>query len=369
MAGAAKGMVFAIDAPSGVDGATGLVEGGAIRADVTVTLCRAKQGLLLYPGRSYAGEIVVAPIGIPGEAIARVGGKTFQFEEENAAPLLPPRARDAHKGHFGRIVIAGGSGGLTGAPFLAGMAALRAGGGLVTLAVPRSLHPAYAGKVVELMTTPLPDEGGAHCREGARAFLDDSGRFDVIALGPGLARGDGPRGFVHELVGRWEGPMVIDADGLNALAGEEALLRHSPGPRILTPHMGEMVRLTGVDRVEIEKDRVSFVREWSERLGSVLLLKGNPTLVADTEGIVSINSTGNPGMATAGSGDVLTGAAAAFLGAGLGAGDAARLAVWIHGLAGDIAAKRRGEAGVVAGDLIDDLPSAAVSVEPRDPPA
>ncbi len=366
MTRAASGMIFAVDAPSGVDCATGLVEGDAVQADVTVTLCRVKQGLLLYPGRSYAGEIVVAPIGIPEEALREVGGKTLYFERQDAASLVSPRERDAHKGRFGRIAIAGGSPCLTGAPYLAGMAALRAGGGLVTLAIPLSLHPLYAGKVVELMTTPLPDQGGAHCRDGARAFLDDAGRFDVLALGPGLGRGDGQRAFVRELLERWEGPMVIDADGLNALAGEEALLRRSPGTCVLTPHLGEMETLTGVDRRKIGEDRIAFVREWAERLGAVLLLKGNPTLVAGRGGVVSINSTGNPGMATAGSGDVLTGAVAALLGAGMPAEEAARLAVWLHGRAGDLGAARKGEAGLIAGDLIDELPSAMAPLESRD---
>ena len=357
--------VVAVDAPSGVNCLTGGVEGRAIRAGWTVTLCRPKVGLFLYPGRSFTGEIVTVPIGAPDEAIARAGARAFLFDRDEAARLVRPRPRDAHKGHFGRILVAGGSPDYTGAPLLAGRAALRSGGGLVTLGLPASLRSLYAARVAELMTFSLADRDGLHTAEGAERFLDDPGKFDVLAVGPGLSRGDDPAGFVDAILARWKGPLVIDADGLHGLAGGEKRIAKSKADLVLTPHMGEMERLTGASRDEILADRTGFLRARAEELGVTLLLKGNPTLVASPDGIVSINTTGNPGMATAGSGDVLTGVIAAFLGAGLAGPEAARLGVWVHGRAGDIAADRKGESGAIAGDQIESLPGAIRPLERR----
>ncbi|MBN1825125.1 MAG: NAD(P)H-hydrate dehydratase [Candidatus Eisenbacteria bacterium] len=359
------GMIVALDVPSGVNGANGAVEGDVVRADWTVTLCRPKQGLYLYPGREYAGRIVTVPIGIPADALARVGPKTFLFDEESASPLIRLRRRDAHKGNFGRILIAGGSPCLTGAPLLAGRAALRSGAGLVTLGVPSSLQSLYAARVMELMTLPLADREGTHTGEGARIFLDDPGRFDTLAVGPGFGRGGDQEAFVDEVLARWEGPVVFDADALRTLAGKEDRMRASRAKVILTPHLGELEAMTGATREAIVEDRIGFVRRWAERVGAILVLKGNPTLVADPEGYVSLNTTGNPGMATAGSGDVLTGIVAALLGTGLGAADAARLGVWLHGRAGDLAAGRKGEAGMIAGDLVEALPATLHPLEKK----
>ncbi|MBM3321688.1 MAG: NAD(P)H-hydrate dehydratase [Candidatus Eisenbacteria bacterium] len=359
----ARGVVAAIDIPSGVDGLCGLVEGEAVCADLTITLCRPKVGLYLHPGRAHAGEIVTVPIGMPEKALEGAGGRAFLFDEEAARRLVRPRARDAHKGHFGRILIAGGSPNYTGAPLLAGRAAIRTGGGLVTLGLPASLRGAYAGAVLELMTLALADEDGSHTEKGAALLLADPGRFDVLAVGPGFGRGDGPRAFLRRVLAGWGGPLVIDADGLHAIAGEKDAIASSRARIVFTPHLGELEALSGARRESILADRTGFVREWAAAFRAVLLLKGNPTLVADPEGIVSINTSGNPGMATAGSGDVLTGTIAALLGAGLSAPEAARLGVWLHGRAGDRAAERKGEAGLVAGDLIESLPDALRPLE------
>lgn len=363
LARAARLFTVAVDAPSGVDTLSGRVPGDALRADVTVTLCRPKVGLYLHPGRALAGEIVVVPIGIPEEALAKAGAGAFLFDEEAARALVRPRPRNAHKGLFGRILIAGGSPDYTGAPLLAGRAALRAGGGLVTLGVPASLRPLYGARVAELMTRALPDREGVHTGEGASSFLDDPAPFDTLAVGPGLSRGGDPFAFVRALVDRWEGPLVVDADGLHALAGREGEVASSKADLVLTPHLGELESLTGAGRGEISADPAGFVRSWAKKFRAVLLLKGNPTLVADPEGLVSINTTGNPGMATAGSGDVLTGVIAALLGSGMSGKDAARLGVWLHGRAGDLAAERLGETGLVAGDQIEHLPRAMLPLE------
>jgi NAD(P)H-hydrate epimerase len=363
LAGRARGAVVAIDAPSGIDCRSGLAAGDAVRADLTVTLAAPKIGLHLYPGRGFAGEIVTVPIGMPPEALERVGAQTSLFDAETAGALVEPRPRDAHKGRFGRILIVGGSPAYTGAPLLAGRAALRAGGGLVTLGVPASLQPLYAARVEELMTFPLPDRDGVHTGEGASLLLAEPERFDVLAVGPGFARGKDQEEFLRRLLARWEGPLVIDADGIRALAKKTEWVAASKARVVLTPHLGELEALTGVGRADILADRVGFLREHSASLCSVLLLKGNPTLVADPLGEVTVNTTGNPGMATAGSGDVLTGTIAGLLGSRREAPEAARLGVWLHGRAGDLAAGVKGEAGLIAGDIIESLPAAIRPLE------
>jgi NAD(P)H-hydrate epimerase len=213
------------------------------------------------------------------------------------------------------------------------------------------------------MTLALADEDGSHTERGAALLLADPGRFDVLAVGPGFGRGEGQRAFLRRVLAGWGGPLVIDAEGLHAIAEEKDAIASSNARIVLTPHLGELEALTGARREAILADRTGFVREWAAAFRAILLLKGNPTLVADPEGVVSINTSGNPGMATAGSGDVLTGTIAALLGAGLSAPEAARLGVWLHGRAGDRAAERKGEAGLVAGDLIESLPDAIRPLE------
>ncbi len=361
LAGGAKGMVAAVDAPSGVNTLSGRVEGAAVRADLTATLCASKHGLHLYPGAAFAGEVVVVPIGIPAEAVRKAAGKTSLFAPGPGA--IPRRRRDAHKGEFGRIVIAGGALAYAGAPILAGHAALRSGAGLVTLALPHSVHPLVAGRVPELMCLPLETGGDLHGTKGAAELLDSGMKIDVIAAGPGLARGEHPAAFMKALLARWDGSLVIDADGIHALVGEKEAIRRSDAKIVLTPHLGEMIALTGASKEEILGDPIGFVRQQAADLGAVLLLKGNPTIVADREGAVTLNTTGNPGMATAGSGDVLTGVIGAMLGAGFEPAEATRLAVWLHGRAGDLAAEALGEEGVIARDVIEMLPRAIREVK------
>ncbi len=355
---ATRGDLVAVDAPSGVNMLSGGVEGDAVHADCTVTLCASKQGLHLYPGREFAGEVIVVPIGIPDEALDKVGANTTSFPPEGQLPIIPARRRDAHKGEFGKIVIAGGAAEYVGAPLLAGEAALRSGAGLVSLAVPSSIHSLFAGKIAELICLPLDGPDGKHTAHGAAGLFQTAFRFDTVVAGPGLSRGDEPARFILSLLERWDGPLVIDADGLQALAGKKKEIGATNADLILTPHLGELIALTGAPRNEVESDPIGFIRRKAMQWGVVLLLKGNPTLVADPEGGVTLNTTGNPGMATGGSGDVLSGVIAAMIGNGYPPADAARLAVWLHGRAGDLAAEALGEGGMIAGDIIQMLPDA-----------
>ena len=275
-------------------------------------------------------------------------------------PSLPPRNRGAHKGDFGRILVVAGSRGMVGAAALAGDAALRAGAGLVTIATPSGVYPILAAKVTCCTTHPLPEtEAGTIGRAALPTLLSLSGAFDIVALGPGLGRHPETDRVVRALVSRVSGPMVIDADGLNALSGRVGTLSRSSGPRILTPHPGEMVRLLG----DAEgRDRLRTAREdtclrFAREHRVVLVLKGHRTFVTDGERFY-VNRTGNPGMATGGTGDVLTGVIAGLLGQGLEPFEAAVLGVWVHGRAGDIAARAKGEVSLIASDVLDALPVA-----------
>ncbi len=282
------------------------------------------------------------------------------LKEVDTLPAVLPRKRDAHKGDFGRIAVIAGSPGMTGAASLAAQAALRAGAGLVTLAVPEGLLPIVAAQSMCVMTRPFA-ETAAHTFAVAAldellAFCDE---MDAVAVGPGIGREDETRRLVRALYEKARSPVIFDADGLNALAGDAALLKRIPQGRatILSPHPGEMSRLTGASAGEIQKGRKRAAESFVERWPVTLVLKGAGTIVADGKRIYE-NSTGNPGMATAGAGDVLTGVIAALLGRGVEAFEAAQIGVYVHGLAGDLAAKEKGETGMIASDILEFLPYA-----------
>lgn len=280
------------------------------------------------------------------------------METVRRVPKLPRRAATAHKGDFGRVLILAGSRGMAGAAALAGDAALRAGAGLVTIATPQSVYPIVAAKVTCCTTHPLPETPvGTFSERGAGAILELAKSFDVVALGPGLGRHEGTWRLARLLAAGIRKPMVIDADGLNALAEKPHCLRNAPAPRVLTPHPGEMARLTHLTIGEVQSSRRK-VAEWVARhYRAVVLLKGHGTIVTDGTRI-RINTTGNPGMATGGTGDVLTGVLAALIGQGLSPFDAALLAAHVHGLAGDLAAREFGEVSMIATDVLDKLPEA-----------
>jgi hydroxyethylthiazole kinase-like uncharacterized protein yjeF len=350
-----KAPVLAVDIPTGLSADTGEVLGVALKAQVTVTFGWPKLGQVLPPGRDYVGRLYQVNISIPPELAAQTPTELAEAREMRG--LLPARPPYSHKGTFGHLLVLAGSAGKTGAAALASEGALRAGAGLVTLGIAQSLNDILEVKITEAMTLPLPEAAGARALGRAalspvRKFLSDR---DALALGPGLGTHPETQELVRRLVGSLPHPMVVDADGVNALAADLTALP-APGLRILTPHPGEMARLVDASVPEVQADRLGLAWETARRLGVVLVLKGAQTLVAAPDGRLSLNVTGNPALASGGTGDVLTGLIGGYLAQGLAPYDAARLGVYLHGLAADFWAARYGPRGLTAGDLLDVFP-------------
>jgi NAD(P)H-hydrate epimerase len=344
--------VVSCDIASGVDADTGVVLGDAVRADVTVTFSMAKPGQLVPPGLEMTGELIVADIGIPPEAQQSQPVLGELTDESAVRGLLPKRARNAHKGDFGKLLLVCGSRGLTGAAALAARAALRSGAGLVSLGVPASVYPILAAKLDEAMVFPLPDDAdGKLCDAALPELLRRLESSTACLIGPGLGRSEQVGRVVTELVSRSRVPLVVDADGINALAQHMDVLRGASCPVVLTPHDGEFARLGG----DLTAGRFAAARQLSAQTGAVVLLKGNRTVIAQGDRL-AVNSTGNPGMATGGSGDVLSGVIVSLLGQGLPAFEAAQAGAWLHGAAGDRAAAELGQYGLLPSDLIGMLP-------------
>lgn len=352
--------VLAVDIPSGVAGDTGAVESEAVIAERTVTFAAPKVGLLQYPGAGYVGEMDVADIGIPEDLVdAIVRSRIFLTTEDDAESLLPARAPDSHKGDCGRVLVIGGSPGMTGAPAMAGQAALRCGAGLVTIAVPGGLADILEIKLTEVMTLAvLQTAARTLSGEAVADLLDEGARFDAIALGPGISTAPETMGAVRRLVEGIEAPLVLDADGLTAMVGHIGVMSGRSRPLVVTPHPGEMARLLGTTAAAVQATRLDSARRAAEDWNAVVVLKGAGTLIAEPGGDTFINPTGNAGMATAGMGDVLTGCIASFIAQGLGPFGAAVAGAWYHGHSGDLAAQMEGMAGLTAGDVIRHLPLA-----------
>ena len=358
--------VVALDLPSGLNADSAEIIGPAIRARLTATFAGWKRALLLHPAAHCAGEVAVIPIGIPGAEVNR-GIATWLLEEADIRRHFPARPRDAHKGSYGHLLVVAGSVGKTGAAALAGRAALRSGAGLVTVATPASQQPIVAALGMESMTEPLPETPAQTLSlKSKERILELAARTDAVALGPGLSLDPETQSLIRELLREVAKPMVVDADGLTALAGSCELLAGAAGPRLLTPHPGEMARMLGVAVSEVQADRLEMVRALCARHQVWAVLKGAGSVIGAPDGGVFVNPTGNPGMATGGSGDVLTGMAGAFLARGLEPLPALQSAVYLHGLAGDLACARWGEEGLIAGDLIEAIPDA---LRPAAPPA
>jgi hydroxyethylthiazole kinase-like uncharacterized protein yjeF len=354
-----EGPVFSVDVPSGLDATTGQVEGPCVIADVTATMCLPKTGLLLYPGRSYAGDLYVVDIGVPSVAIRKENVKLEVLDTEYVRSILPLRPSGAHKGRFGHLLVVAGSPGMTGAAALASMSALRAGCGLVTLAVPESLNDVMEVKLTEVMTLPVPEtKSRTFAPEAVAPILSFLKKADALALGPGIGTDAGTRDFVLGLLPRVKCPAVVDADGLNNISSDTRVLGRSRSPLVLTPHPGEASRLTGVGAAEIDRGRVEYAARIAEKFSVTVALKGAPTVVANPAGFKVINPTGNSGMATGGSGDVLTGMIGGFLAQGLEPFEATSISVYLHGLAGDLGAEEKTEYSLVAGDIMDAIPLA-----------
>lgn len=358
--------VAALDLPSGLCTDHGRLLGPAINAALTTTFAGWKRGLLLYPGAEKAGRVRLVEIGIPAAA-AREGIGVFLLEASDIAPLFPPRGPDAHKGAFGHLLVVAGSVGKTGAAALAGRAALRTGAGLATIAAPLSQQPIIAALGMETMTEPLPETPSQSASLNAKdRILELAGRTDGVALGPGVSLAPETQRLVRELLLEVGRPMVVDADGLTALAGHLELLKKSAAPRCLTPHPGEMARLLGARVAEVEADRIETVRSFCQRYGTFLVLKGARSVIGEPGGKVYINPTGNPGMASGGSGDVLTGMVGALLARGMDPLAALQAGVLLHGLAGDLARDDKGEEGMIAGDILEAIPHAILKVQSGD---
>lgn len=358
----------AVDIPSGVDSDTGATPGEAVRATATVTFAYPKLGMFLAPGANCVGELIVRNIGFDWR-ILQWDATYFWIRPEDLRSLLPPRPPDAHKGDFGHLLIVGGSRGMSGAVAMAAKAALRMGVGLVTIAVPESAQPLVAAKLDEAMTLAVAERDGALCTASLAPIAEMAQRCDALCIGPGATQAPEAQELLRTLARYIPKPMVIDADGLNALAASpDALLDHA-APTVLTPHPGECARLLGTDTAAVQSDRIGAVRRAAERWGAVVALKGARTLICEGPGSqerrphVAINTTGNPGMATGGSGDSLTGIIGALIAQGLAVFDAARLGVYLHGRAGDLAAAEKGEASLIAGDITDALPRAIRELE------
>lgn len=355
--------VVAVDCPSGLNCDTGALDPAALPANLTVTFAYPKWGQLQFPGAGAVGLLAVTDIGTPpalGEGI-----KAELIETGNVRAWLPARPINAHKGAFGRALIAGGSLRYTGAAALCAAAAARAGAGLVTLAIPAPLHAALAGALPEITWLPLPGPGGAHTAAGAAELAAESAGYDALLIGPGLTTADDARGFVLGFFGEgglaaqtWQGRTVVDADALNILATTPGWPARLPPHSILTPHPGEMARLTGMTIAEVEARRIENARRYAAEWGHVVLLKGAHTVVAAPDGQTGVLPFALPTLATAGSGDVLAGAIVALLAQGLAPYEAAVTGAYLHGQAGLLILQTAGVGGAVAHDIIDQFPRA-----------
>src|ERR687896_2418002 len=346
--------VVACDVPSGVNAGTGEVEGAAVRAAATATFHGPKIGLYVEPGKDHAGSVETVEIGIPRGS---PGAGRAGLISERLLELYPRRGRSGTKFASGVVVVAGGSMGLTGAPTMAARSAQRAGAGYVQVAVPGPVQPAVDLRLLEQMSRGLPDADGFHTPAGAQVVEEMAERAGAVVLGPGIGRDDGALEFARGVAARVEAPLLVDADGLNAHAGRLELFGEREAPTVLTPHEAELGRLLEVEPDEIAAHRVRYAREAAERSGAVVLLKGDDTIVARPGGSLAISPGGSPALATAGTGDVLSGLIGALLAKRMEAFEAAALGALALALAARAAAGRNGADHVMAGDVIDALPS------------
>lgn len=358
-------VVIACDVPSGVDGSTGETAGAAVQATATATFHAAKPGLWIAPGKQRAGAVTVVPIGIPQRGRPPAEGAEVGLIDGAVLAELPSRDAGSTKFDGGNVLVCGGSTGLSGAPRLAATAAARAGAGYVTALVPASINLVFELAVAEVMSVPLPDAHGALVPAAAGPALERAGRAGALVLGPGLGRGEGAAAFARELAAAAPVPLLLDADGLNAHAGDVAALARRAAPTVLTPHGGELARLLDVSSDDVRAHRLALAREAARRAGAVVVLKGDDTIVAapDPGAPVAISRGGAPALATAGTGDVLSGTVGALLARGVEPFTAACAGVELHRRAGRLVAARIGVEGALAGDVIEALPAARRGVE------
>ena len=348
-------MILSLDIPSGIAGDTGKIMGIAVRADYTVSFGLPKIGNLLFPGYYMCGKLYVTHISFP----------PLIYEDDsirleiNHPPVLPPRNAQGHKGIFGDVLFIAGSSNYFGAPYFSAISLLKAGGGYARLAAPKSISPYIATKGNEIVFIPQTEtETGSISIENKTSLLEIAEDVDMVVLGPGLSLNEETQQLAMDLASEIKKPLLIDGDGITALCKDLEIIRRRDATTILTPHLGEMSKIIGMPVRKIDTDKVDILRRTAEKLKAIMVLKGPHSLIGYPNGKVFINMTGNSGMATAGSGDVLTGTIAAMYGLGLPVEDAVRKGVFIHGLAGDLASKKRGEDGITAQDILDYLPIA-----------
>lgn len=351
--------VVSVDIPTGVHGTTGRVLGEAVNADLTITFQFAKLGHLFYPGAKHTGKLVTVDIGIPEALKNEAAGYEF-LDDAATAQMLVRREMQAHKGNFGHCLIIAGSTGKTGAAALAANSAVRTGAGLVTLATPEAIHPILEIKTTEAMTIPLPDSGTGYLTGQAMGVIETA-LIDKksVGIGPGIDRKPETSDLVHRLVENVRIPVVLDADALNALSDDLTVLSRSKSSAIIiTPHPGEMSRLIGASIPDVAAVRLSIAQEFAKNHRVYVVLKGARTVIAAPDGMAAINGSGNPGMATGGTGDVLTGMITALLAQGYNAWQSCCLGVYLHGMAGDMVALEKGQIGMNATDLMESIPFA-----------
>ncbi len=360
----------AVDVPSGLNADTGAIDPSALQADLTVTFAFPKRGHYLFPGATYAGDLVVSDIGIPAEAVRDVALELS--EAQNVVRLLPRRPRDAHKGTFGKLLVLAGSINYTGAAHLASMAAYRAGAGLVTLALARSLHPILAARSSEVTYLPLAEvEQGILSSDGLPVLFEALPDYDALLVGCGLGGHAQTRSLVTQLLAKAKSipnlRLLVDADGLNALAGSPQWWRNLPASSVLTPHHGEMARLTGLAITDIAADRIGVATRSAAAWNQVVVLKGAYTVIVAPDGRATINPFANPALAMAGTGDVLAGVIAGLLAQGVAPYEAAVCGAFVQALAGQVVSLQLGDTGAVASDLHTALPLAIRAL--RQPPS
>jgi NAD(P)H-hydrate epimerase len=358
--------IVAVDLPTGCSADLHEIDGEAVDATMTVTLAAPKIALVFPPADGHGGDLVIADIGIPYPVIDELDGPYLELlTRERMREIVPARAAESHKGDFGRVLIVAGSLGKTGAAHLAALGALRSGAGLVTVATPRSCLPIVAAMAPEYMTEPLDETPSGTVDFAALERVLELGA-DVVAVGPGIGQDPGTAAFVQALIERAGVPLIIDADALNAFRGDpERLMGRDGVDVIITPHPGEMARLLGAPIEAVQQDRLATAREFASAHRVHVVLKGHRTVIASPDGRAFVNLTGNPGMATGGTGDVLTGMLAAWFAQLLDAEAAAKLAVYLHGMAGDLAAAEKGETALVASDLAASLGEAVLELTGR----
>lgn len=349
--------LVAVDLPSGLSGSSAEATEPLVQADITVTFAQPKIPHVFSPAAVYCGEVIVADISIPNAAVEAENCRLSLITPEDVRPLVPPRQADTHKGTFGHVAIIAGSEGKSGAAILAARGAVRGGAGLVTVVTDRATAAVVDSVAIESMTFPITSH--ADSMHALRQFLV---KISAVAMGPGLPETEEGFDFIRRLIREIELPLVVDASALNAYKGKIEAIAKPPRVTILTPHPGELGRLVGRTTDEIQKDRVTAAREAARRSGCILVLKGHQTLIADPDGHVAVNNTGNPAMASGGMGDVLTGIMAAFLGQGMDPFDAACAAVYLHGFAADMLRDEKSDIGLRAMEVADKLPEAIEKV-------